>query len=856
MKVTYLKLENVAGVEVGLNKSVLEISFEKSKNRIVSLIGRNGSAKTTILSSITPFANVTSLDERSTLSYITPHKNGYKEIHYQNADDIYIIKHYFKASKDTHSVKSYFMLNGEELNPNGNVTSFNSLVEIHFGLTQEMMRLVRIGSNVNSFITLTPARRKEYIGKLIKEIETYLGIYKKINDDIRIVKTMMQANNTNLYNCHIDDIVVAQDQLDKYHREITENEKERDKIISKISKLKSLIADNDINDLRRKKLEAENSLQELRSLESTIESRGLQNTSVDDLISKRNKISDQKINCQSRINSFRLMIDTILNNIENLEITIKKITSNNDIQSLVNMIGVLKSDINATPPSVKSFIPIGSTSTEVQDVLSKLNSYNQISKMIYSLGNRPVNVYIKLRRDGITVDKWLKDQALRSSSKMNYADIQSMIDKIFADDTIITPNCDTEYIECPYYRIATTLDEVKTELSKEVYDDETLRYIEIISTNIDSMMNELDYIKERVKLPDAVYDTMRESLILDRVDKKIPFFDLSFLQEHLSLLREYEIYKNNCDKLKQYEYQLSVYKQAGINNYMEDINKQKETKANYENQISQISQELKGIDAQLAGIDSDIGIVTKYNESKKYVKIFESTVSSTNKILEPLENANNEKMELNFRLQQINNLIASYRNSYRELDMKIVEYKRLVDEGTKLSKKNKDLSIILDSVSTKKGIPVFYMKKYLKKIQKLSNRLLELIYDDDFKLASFNVTPETFEVPYIKNGRKIPDIKYASQSEVALATMALSFALANNASGAYNILLLDEIDGGLDDANRGAFLKMLYMQMDALNAEQVFIISHNMAQMANIPMDCIKLTDVGVQTKLQNIIYE
>ena len=148
------------------------------------------------------------------------------------------------------------------------------------------------------------------------------------------------------------------------------------------------------------------------------------------------------------------------------------------------------------------------------------------------------------------------------------------------------------------------------------------------------------------------------------------------------------------------------------------------------------------------------------------------------------------------------------------------------------------------------------MKKYLKKIQKLSNRLLELIYDDDFKLASFNVTPETFEVPYIKNGRKIPDIKYASQSEVALATMALSFALANNASGAYNILLLDEIDGGLDDANRGAFLKMLYMQMDALNAEQVFIISHNMAQMANIPMDCIKLTDAGVQTKLQNIIYE
>ena len=144
----------------------------------------------------------------------------------------------------------------------------------------------------------------------------------------------------------------------------------------------------------------------------------------------------------------------------------------------------------------------------------------------------------------------------------------------------------------------------------------------------------------------------------------------------------------------------------------------------------------------------------------------------------------------------------------------------------------------------------------LKRIQKLANDLLSLIYDDEFVLASFNVSPETFEVPYIKNGRKIPDIKYASQSEVALATMALSFSLATNASGHYNILLLDEIDAGLDEHNRSSFMKMLYRQMQEINAEQVFIISHNLSQMINIPMDCIKLSDVGIKSKLQNVIYE
>ena len=112
------------------------------------------------------------------------------------------------------------------------------------------------------------------------------------------------------------------------------------------------------------------------------------------------------------------------------------------------------------------------------------------------------------------------------------------------------------------------------------------------------------------------------------------------------------------------------------------------------------------------------------------------------------------------------------------------------------------------------------------------------------------------EVPYIRNGKLIPDIKYSSQSEIALSTMALSFALANNATSKYNILLIDEMDAGLDSDNRGAFMKMLYRQMEMLNAEQVFIISHNLAQMTNIPMDCIMMSVVEKISKLQNVIYK
>lgn len=853
MRITYVKLENVAGLYVGGDRKALEINFNKSKNEIISIIGQNGIGKTTLLSSLSPFAYVTSLDDRSSLPYIKIGENGYKEIHYQNGEDEYIIKHYFKANKDTHIVKSYFIKNGEELNENGNVTSFNSLIEIHFGLTQELMRLIRIGTNVNSFVTLSPAKRKEYIGKLIEEIDLYLKIYNKINADIRVVKTLIQTNASNLYKCHISDIEVENEKLKSLASDIKEYENKRDTLISKIGKLDQLIRSNNIDELRRKQQEAIISLKEFDDILHSIQKANLQDTTIDQLINKRNSLSEQKIDIQSKINSSRLMMDTTLHNIERLELSVKKITSNNDLQSLVTSIESLRDIIDHTPEMIKTFIPVGSTSDEVFGMLSKLRSFNQISSMIYTLGNRPIDIYIKLVNEGKSVDQWLQKQAKNSINRMNSIDIKSLIDQVFGNDDIISPNCSTEYAECPYYRLSETINQIHDKLEEESIDDETLHYIQIIANNIDNIFNELDGMRN-IKIPERIKDTFTEYSILGKLKNRLQFFNLSSLEEYLSILKDYEIYKTNSQKLHDYEYQLSIYRKSGIDSQVEEINRLQTMIDGYKLDISRYQNDITEVNNKLSEVDDHITLVTKYNDSKKYRKIFEATLESTTKTLEPLENADQERRELEFSLRNVTNQIEILRVQHRDLENKITEYNRLVNEGLTLAAKNKDLNMILEATSTKKGIPVIYMNQYLTKIRNTANELLSLIYDD-FKLSKFVVTPETFEVPYKKNGIKIPDIKYASQSELALATMALSFALANRATGIYNILLLDEIDAGLDDANRGAFLKMLRMQMNTLHAEQVFIISHNMSQMANIPMDCIKLSDTPTN-KLQNIIYE
>lgn len=855
MRVVYLRLENVAGLFVGSNKDHIEIDFQSSYNKIVSIQGRNGLGKTVLLSSISPFATVTSLDERSSLSYIIPNKNGYKEIHYLEGEDLYIIKHYYKASKEGHTVKSYFTMNGKELNENGNVTSFLSLVEFHFGMTQEMMRLVRLGSNVNSFITLTPARRKEYIGKLIDEIDLYLKIYKKINDDIRIVKMLLASNNNNLYNCHISDLILEEEKLSKLNKNIRDQEKERDQIIGKISKIQALEKENNIEDLKRKRQEAEASIFEFQRTESSIVSLSLQNTTIDQLIDKRSNLINNRIDIQSKINSYKISIDNNLKSIERLEMSIRKITSNNDIQSLMNIIETLRESLRNTDQMIINFISLGCTSDDVHHLIIKLSSFNQISQMIHTFGNRPTEIYLKLRRENKSIDKFLKDQIKKNISRVNDNDLKRLFSQVFQNDQIITPNCDVQFNDCAFYRFFEMINDFKDRLEEEVFDDETLRYIQIISNNIDNMLNEIDRFLS-INIPDQLKDNLREKNILDRLHNKLPFFDIYDLQEYLSLLREYEIYKQNIEKLKQYEHQLSIYKNSGIDNQLNDIKQLNENISFYNNNISILEKELGDISSKLENVENHIGQVTKYNNMKKYSKIVESTLESTNKILIPLESSSIEKTNLQFKLNSFNTLISSIREEAKQLENRIMEYRKLVKEGEYLSKTHTELDLILKSSSTKKGIPVYYIDGYLGKIRKLANNLLKLIFDDNFRLGKIHVDQETFEIPFIKNGTKISDVRYGSQSELALSTMALSLALANRTSGPYNIILLDEIDAGLDEENRLAFLKMLYQFMKEIKAEQVFMISHNISQMLNIPMDVIQLSDIGIKSKLQNMIYK
>ena len=83
----------------------------------------------------------------------------------------------------------------------------------------------------------------------------------------------------------------------------------------------------------------------------------------------------------------------------------------------------------------------------------------------------------------------------------------------------------------------------------------------------------------------------------------------------------------------------------------------------------------------------------------------------------------------------------------------------------------------------------------------------------------------------------------------------MSFALAFHGSQTYNIVRLDEVDGGLDQANRAIFPMILNSIINMLNIEQCFIISHSSeSDMSDV--DIISLTPVSHETIKGNVIFQ
>ena len=186
---------------------------------------------------------------------------------------------------------------------------------------------------------------------------------------------------------------------------------------------------------------------------------------------------------------------------------------------------------------------------------------------------------------------------------------------------------------------------------------------------------------------------------------------------------------------------------------------------------------------------------------------------------------------------------------------KLAEYKTEYDQ---YEKKYQLIELLKKySSPTKGGIQTIFMQLYMDKTLSISNQLLSMMFDGEMEIQPYVINESEFRIPVINHISNMitDDISNCSTSERSMVGMIMGFAMMYQSSTVYNIIKLDEIDGGLDQQNRSMFPSILSQIMQILNVENCLIVSHaGEADMSNV--DIISLTPVSNEVLKGNVIFQ
>lgn len=878
MKILYLKLENFATIYSGMGRKSIEIDFTKSKNKIVLLIGDNGTGKTAILSELHPFAYSGSMDVRSGSSVILPGKDGYKEIHIEYDDNLYMIKHYYKSNKEGALVKSFISKNGEELNVNGNVRSFNSLVKQELSVEQDYLKLLRLGSNVTNIIEMKAIERKNFTSQLLSDIDEYNKLYKKINDDTKVVKALLKSVSDKIYKLNVVDKKDTENQLKSMEETQLSYMRKKDELTERAGIIKGTVDASLGCDYSEFIDSIKTHESKKRAIEETFDNMQRQlikypmfitddmEEYIDTIKTDIDRANNDLAVESSKLNILNQQLNLRYNERDDVNIHMRKLGSdveysrlNDHYVNLVKRYDDLKVVFGNNTPSLTKDLLLA--------LVDACENINNLTGKIFEHSDSSIKEAIRLIRNHTDIDSYVAKEISKVDNKLVKVMSDAKIESKSNDVVVLfkPPGC--PFDDCPYdvlYNKIFGKDEKKSEVSEKVLNNQRdeLLSISSVGKNIDAIfiiLKSYDSIINSARLPQFKIDN-----ILDKISKiKYPMNE-SDLTKMISDVEDYNEFCNLKVEIKEVKAEIASYKERTA---LTDSLKQRlisidlqitDITGQIESSVSTIKSRNKRLDDLVAKHEAAIEVHKIESQMRTLQKDLDETMQSiiskrnTLKMveseLERLDTINRDIETINWELDKIKSEIL-------ELSYTLREFETLSKEQDILNDRYEDLSTIKESLSPTKGIPLLFIQLYLKNSKEYVNELLSVVYGDNFEIDDFEITSTEFNIPYIKNGIRVDDVVRASQGERSFLSLALSFALLNQSVKDYNILLLDEIDATLDQRKRGLFLSILEKQMEVIDAEQVFLITHN-NMFDSYPVDVIMTSEGHDVSDNQNVIFK
>jgi DNA repair exonuclease SbcCD ATPase subunit len=278
---------------------------------------------------------------------------------------------------------------------------------------------------------------------------------------------------------------------------------------------------------------------------------------------------------------------------------------------------------------------------------------------------------------------------------------------------------------------------------------------------------------------------------------------------------------------------------SDVNRTIENMKKLLLPTDNTEEAVNKINEEISNLRSKDASIDKEINELSSALDINDRNRLLLSQVKHINVdelnsrhaklsvLLQQLSDAEQEYIKLNatysdltFRLNTLTSELKTISDSYNQ-------YVNTVAEIDKHDSINGRYKIIAEATSSTKGKPVIAIRETVEDALALTNRLLNIMYDGEIELLDPTIDENNFTLPFRCGSHLSADIRYGSQSEATLLSLALEMALSASLTQ-YNVCLVDEIDAYLDSYMHDSFLMMIQETMATLKMEQLFMISHSL----------------------------
>lgn len=885
-KLIKFKATNIIGFMSGLGRKTFELDLSKYEDKnIFVVIGNNASGKSTFLSLIHP----THIPSDGRTKFVIPGKEGSLIRVYKGDDGTILVSKCIytpKHDESGHNAKCFLSIQRVsddepiELNPNGNVTSYTSLLLTYFGITKDYVNFASYSDAVSGIVSMTDSERKNNVSSLVPNTGRFELAYNTINDKYKELRNLMRNVAQKIMSIRDEDSLDSD--LKRVTRELNDALDKQDEYIQKLGKaegrIKELSHGNDIKQMAR---EYNDMVMSIATMDSRLASIKNQlhrlydklNLDIDpdnpvvfvgveklsSYISKyERKIGTSEANIRAstdRLSKIRSEIDKTENEIGEAESVLYSIQTQDMSELEATRKGYMDQLKSLRYTAVKDQYQ-DMTYAECVTFTKNLSMMTYMIQALYDEFGDLVSQYFSTigadtsEADIESIDKLTvsietksakKDAIYRALiEKEQYRKFQDVLDQ--RPRTCRDDSCPFIANALKWAHVAGEIAELQEEykqLDIEIANDkESVNSFEKRLALRQTAQNLLTFIDGQKEMLHR-YLSVDVATLYDAISHGTwnNVLDILKVKKIAAILSEKDLYEKITNQLiPDVDRAIEVSKVYGTNRALliSQLDRMRSTLQLLNDEYTEHMM------AQVASNKMRDVYTTKLQYWRtisdllgEYKTIAEQQVRTTKDAKDREANIHTiadlveKHKELDDKLDAIRDRIQELTPLKQQIQIDLAELLKLKAEKDQIDHDFMIVDIMRSIIQPGKGIRKELLNIYFYDIYQTANQLLLNTFDGKLRLHEFIITDKEFTIPFEYAGEIGSDVAFASSSQRATIAIAISLAIISKLVDKYSIVAFDESDQTLSPANKAIFVDIVSKQMKTVGITQSFIISHS-----------------------------